>query len=104
MQSVGRNQIRITYESIFLHLEYLGGDRLGRIILQPWTHLVLIRTVVRHGLRGLSGNQKGSGGLAMWKYREPRPEDYDTQEEYEEALAAYESALYDYCEEYLERD
>ena len=40
----------------------------------------------------------------MWKYREPRPEDYDTQEEYEEVLAAYESALYDYCEEYLERD
>ena len=40
----------------------------------------------------------------MWKYREPRPEDYDTDEEYQEALAAYESALYDYCEEYLERD
>lgn len=40
----------------------------------------------------------------MWKYREPRPEDYNTVEEYEEALDAYESALYDYCEEYLERD
>ena len=39
-----------------------------------------------------------------FRYREPRPEDYDTQEEYEEAVALYESALDDYCDSYLERE
>jgi hypothetical protein len=38
-----------------------------------------------------------------WKYREPQPSDYETDEEYEEAISAYESAMDDYCDEYLER-
>lgn len=28
-----------------------------------------------------------------WRYTEPKRRDYDTQEEYEDALMAYESAL-----------
>lgn len=36
-------------------------------------------------------------------YREPIPEDYDTYEEYESAHDHWESAMDDYCEEYLER-
>lgn len=32
-----------------------------------------------------------------WRYKEPLPSDYETEEEYEEALAAYERALDDYC-------
>ena len=39
-----------------------------------------------------------------FRYREPRPEAYDTQEEYEEAVALYESALDDYCDSYFERE
>lgn len=35
----------------------------------------------------------------MWKYREPSPEDYETEEEYEEALAAYEYAMEQYLED-----
>lgn len=38
-----------------------------------------------------------------WKYRYPREEDYDTEEAYEEACAAYESAEDDYVDEYIER-
>lgn len=38
-----------------------------------------------------------------WRYREPIRSDYDTQEEYESALSAYEDALDSYCEEYIER-
>lgn len=38
-----------------------------------------------------------------WKYKYPSLEDYDSEEEYEEACAAYESAEDDYAEEYLER-
>lgn len=39
----------------------------------------------------------------MWKYREPSPEDYDTEEEYQDALQAYENAEFQYEEECLER-
>ena len=42
-----------------------------------------------------------------WKYQEPRRRDFDTEEEYEDALMAYESALSfyeDVCKErYNER-
>lgn len=38
-----------------------------------------------------------------WKNCGPSREEYDTEEEYQEALEAYESALDDYVEEYLER-
>ena len=37
-----------------------------------------------------------------FKYKEPVRSDYDTDEEYEEAIAIYESALDDYCERYIE--
>ena len=37
-----------------------------------------------------------------WGYREPLRSDYETDEEYEKACDAYESALYDYCESYEE--
>lgn len=36
-------------------------------------------------------------------YREPIPSDYDTYEDYERAHDAWEAAMDDYCEEYLER-
>lgn len=36
-------------------------------------------------------------------YREPIPSDYDTFEDYERAHDAWEAAMDDYCEEYLER-
>lgn len=32
-----------------------------------------------------------------WRYTEPQMDDYDTEEEYEDALEAYENALDDYC-------
>lgn len=31
--------------------------------------------------------------MMNWRYKEPRLEDYETEEEYEEACAIYESAL-----------
>ena len=34
----------------------------------------------------------------MWIYKTPLPHEYDTEEEYEEALALYESAYDDYCD------
>lgn len=37
-----------------------------------------------------------------FRYREPLRSDYDTDEEYEAAIEAYESAMDDYCERYLE--
>ena len=46
--------------------------------------------------------------MSFWtRFREPQPSDYDTEEEYEDALAAYESAESDAIEsareEYYER-
>lgn len=38
-----------------------------------------------------------------WNYKCPQPEDYDTLEEYEEAVRAYEAAEEEYVERYLER-
>lgn len=38
-----------------------------------------------------------------WKYRYPSREDYDTEQEYEDACAAYEYAEDLYAEEYRER-
>ena len=35
----------------------------------------------------------------MWKYRAPRPEDYSSDEEYQEALAAYDYAEFCYIDE-----
>lgn len=32
-----------------------------------------------------------------WKYREPLPDDYESEEEYEEALEEYQRAVDDYC-------
>lgn len=37
-----------------------------------------------------------------FKYKEPQRCDYDTEEEYEEAIEIYESALDDYCDRYEE--
>ena len=37
-----------------------------------------------------------------WKYRAPQPCDFDTEEEYQEALAYYEDAADAYAEAYLE--
>ena len=39
----------------------------------------------------------------MWKYREPHPEDYESEEDYEEALAAIDRALEDYEDDYVDR-
>ena len=38
-----------------------------------------------------------------FRFTEPIPSDYETYEEYERAHDAWESAMDDYCEEYLER-
>ena len=38
----------------------------------------------------------------MWKYRVPSPGDYDSDEEYQDALAAYEYAESQYIDEYIE--
>lgn len=38
-----------------------------------------------------------------WRYERPRFADYDTEEEYERDLEAYERALDDYADDYLER-
>ena len=38
-----------------------------------------------------------------WKYRKPLRSDFDTEEEYEDALAAYESEVDDYISWYEER-
>ena len=37
-----------------------------------------------------------------WRYTEPLPSDFETEEEYEKAMEAYEYALDDYCERCLE--
>lgn len=39
----------------------------------------------------------------MWRFRVPTRDEFDSVEEYEEALAAYESAYDDYCDEMEER-
>lgn len=38
-----------------------------------------------------------------WRYRKPQLDEYDTEEEYEDALRAYENALDDYCDWVEER-
>lgn len=38
-----------------------------------------------------------------FRFREPIPSDYETFEEWEQAHDLWESAIDDYCEEYLER-
>lgn len=38
-----------------------------------------------------------------FRYTEPVPEDYDSYEDYEHDHELWESAMDDYCEEYLER-
>jgi hypothetical protein len=37
-----------------------------------------------------------------WNYSEPDRDEFSTDEEYEEALRAYESAEDDYCQDYEE--
>ena len=39
----------------------------------------------------------------MWKYREPSPEDYDSDEEYQDALDAYDAAESLYEDKCMER-
>jgi hypothetical protein len=39
-----------------------------------------------------------------WKYRPPLRSDYDTEEEYQEALDNYYRAQDDYCDEQWERE
>lgn len=38
-----------------------------------------------------------------WRYERPCSDDYDTEEEYERDLEAYERALDDYADDYMER-
>lgn len=38
-----------------------------------------------------------------FRFREPLPSDFETDEEYKEAMQAYEAALDDYSECYFER-
>lgn len=39
----------------------------------------------------------------FYKYREPNPRDYDSEEDYQEALDEFYSAMDQYAEEYHER-
>ena len=39
----------------------------------------------------------------MWKYREPSPEDYDSDEEYQDAMDAYNAAESLYEDKCIER-
>ena len=39
----------------------------------------------------------------MWRYRMPSPEDYDSDEEYQDALDAYDAAESFYVDESIER-
>lgn len=39
----------------------------------------------------------------MWRYRMPSPEDYDSDEEYQDALDAYDAAESFYVDECMER-
>ena len=39
----------------------------------------------------------------MWKYREPSPEDYDSDEEYQDAMDAYDAAKFLYEDKCIER-
>ena len=39
-----------------------------------------------------------------FRYREPLISDFETEEDYDKAFAAWESAKDDYCEAYLERE
>ena len=49
-------------------------------------------------------DQGREGGAGMsWRYSPPAIEDYDSIEEYEEAMSLYESAEDDYAESYHER-
>lgn len=34
----------------------------------------------------------------MWKYREPVIDNYDNYDDYQEAMAAFDNAVYDYLE------
>ena len=47
----------------------------------------------------VSGHSRTWRTEIMWKYREPSPEDFETEEEYREALAAYEYAEEQYLED-----
>lgn len=37
-----------------------------------------------------------------WRYREPLPSDFDTEDEYEKALTAYDNALDNYIDQRME--
>ena len=51
--------------------------------------------------RVLGEKRKGGAGMS-WNYRQPKRSDFDTLEEYESALAAYERAEDDYVDQYVE--
>lgn len=38
-----------------------------------------------------------------WRYKLPTKDEYETEQEYEDALESYYSAMDNYCDEYKER-
>ena len=49
------------------------------------------------------GFQKGGSGMSYYHWQPPKKEDYSSDEEFQEALSAWEYAEDTYIEDYLER-
>lgn len=69
--------------------------------LELWIndHLISLRKGFRE-----ENDKRGEGGKSMsWRYAAPQRCDFDSQEEYEEAISYYEEAADLYADEYFER-
>lgn len=64
--------------------------------------LISIPMTIYLGIEGHWKGHKEEGGGMSWNYRQPKRSDFDTLEEYESALAAYERAEDDYADQYVE--
>ena len=51
----------------------------------------------------VSGGFQGGAGMSFYHCQPPKEEDYSSEEEYQEALSAWEDAEDIYIEDYLER-
>ena len=57
-----------------------------------------------HGICSAFGGTKRRGGQEMsWRYSAPQRCDFDSEEDYNEAMSYYDNALDMYAEEYFER-
>lgn len=61
-----------------------------------------LRTISKGSWKQPHGGREGGEGMS-WKYAAPQRCDFDTEEEYEEAMSYYEDAADLYAEEYIER-